>query len=289
MRYIDNFAFGMDPNIYPGNQLLEKISMNPVTLGRGVLAQCNKLKFVDWGNRLQRIGSQCFQGCTELEAVDLPLSLDSIFGSAFHSCSKLESISNLENVRFISSYAFYKCESLKNVTIGCEVIGNDAFNSCTGLANVTLKDGVRIIGGGVFSYGVPLTSITIPQSVDSIGYLAFPIESLFEIKVYAQKPPVMGASYNAKVFSNYDARLYVPSGTLDAYKNALEWKRFKYIEEMDNIDGIHNSSQDSIIIDTFYDIQGHKRKVPNKGINVIRKTNGEVRKVLYSESKGLVF
>jgi len=161
------------------------------------------------------------------------------------------------------------------------VIGNNAFFGYTGLTDVTLKDGVRIIGSGVFEYGVPLTSITIPQSVDSIGYLAFPIGSLSEIKVYAQKTPVMGESYNEKVFDNYDAILYVPSGTLDAYRNALEWKRFRYIEEMNNIDGIHNTSQDSINIDTFYDMQGRKRNVPNRGINILHKTNGEVRKVLY--------
>ena len=91
----------------------------------------------------------------------------------------------------------------------------------------------------------------------------------------------MGESYNEKVFDNYDAILYVPSGTLDAYRNALEWKRFRYIEEMNNIDGIHNTSQDSINIDTFYDMQGRKRNVPNRGINILHKTNGEVRKVLY--------
>ena len=262
VKYIDDFAFGMDPK-YIMEQTLEKISMNPVTLGRGVFSQCSKLKHIDWGNRLKRIGSQCFYRCTELTDIELPVTTDSIFGSAFSYCSKLESVSNLENVRVLYPYAFYYCESLKSVTLGCEVIGDNAFSSCTGLTDVTLKDGVRIIEEGAFTQGVPLTSITIPASVDSIGGHAFSISCLAEIKVYAQTPPVMGDWHSNTVFSNYDAALYVPKGSLDAYRNAPEWKRFKYIEEMDNTDGIHNHSHNSINIDTIYDMQRLQKVSPH--------------------------
>ena len=109
----------------------------------------------------------------------------------------------------------------------------------------------------------PLTSITIPASVDSIGGHAFSISCLAEIKVYAQTPPAMGDWHSNTVFSNYDAALYVPKGSLDAYRNAPEWKRFKYIEEMDNTDGIHNHSHNSINIDTIYDMQRLQKVSPH--------------------------
>ena len=51
-------------------------------------------------------------------------------------------------------------------------IGDGAFNSCTGLTSVTIPNSVTSIGEGAF-VSTGLTSITIPNSVTSIGEYAF--------------------------------------------------------------------------------------------------------------------
>ena len=48
-----------------------------------------------------------------------------------------------------------------------------AFVYCTGLTSVTIPDSVTSIGAGAFSYCTGLTSVTIPDSVTSIGAGAF--------------------------------------------------------------------------------------------------------------------
>jgi len=52
-------------------------------------------------------------------------------------------------------------------------IGEKAFSDCTGLANVTIPDGVTSIEYGAFSNCTSLASVTIPNSVTSIGEGAF--------------------------------------------------------------------------------------------------------------------
>ena len=53
------------------------------------------------------------------------------------------------------------------------VIGNDAFNGCTGLTNIEIPNSVTSIESSAFSGCTGLTSIEIPNSVTSIGSDAF--------------------------------------------------------------------------------------------------------------------
>ena len=62
-------------------------------------------------------------------------------------------------------------DELKYFT-GLTAIDNHAFYYCEGLTSVTLPNSVTSIGGGAF-YGTGLTSITIPESVTTIGDYAF--------------------------------------------------------------------------------------------------------------------
>ena len=52
-------------------------------------------------------------------------------------------------------------------------IGNGAFNSCTGLTEVTIPNSVTTIGNGAFNSCTGLTEVTIPNSVTTIGDGAF--------------------------------------------------------------------------------------------------------------------
>ena len=75
-----------------------------------------------------------------------------------------------------------------------------------------------------------LTSITIPNSVTSIGEGAFMGCSALTSVYLFNETPINVSRY---AFSNYRATLYVPQGSLDAYKAADYWNKFTNIVEFD--------------------------------------------------------
>ena len=83
-------------------------------------------------------------------------------------------LENENNV--IEDNLFYECSTLNEVIITNNVteIGDNAFDSCESLVNVTFEENSNLetIGDRAFNY-CPLTSITIPNSVTSIGDHAF--------------------------------------------------------------------------------------------------------------------
>ncbi len=124
-----------------------------------------------------------------LTSIIVPSYVTEIDGGAFEGCSSLESLTlpfvgaNAEdtfNTNFgyiFGASAFNKNDiyvpaSLKTVEITSgKNIAEYAFRGCSGLTSITIPDSVTSIGS--FSGCSGLTSITIPDGVTSIGYRAF--------------------------------------------------------------------------------------------------------------------
>ena len=120
------------------------------------------------------IGNEAFYGCSGLTSVTIPNSVTSIGDWAFSGCTGLPVV---DNIRYADTYlveAVDKTLSTYTIKDGTKWIGNNAFYGCSGLTSVTIPNSVTSIGDYAFFRSCSgLTSVTIPNSVTSIGDLAF--------------------------------------------------------------------------------------------------------------------
>ena len=180
------------------------------------------------------IGKEAFWKCTDLTSVIIPNSVTEIGGYAFSGCSSMKSASVGDGVITLGESSFYGCSSLTSVTIPDNVtsIGTGAFMNCTGLTSVTIPNSVKTLGQYVFYQCSGMTTMSIGSGISSIGMGAFGGNSnLAEVYCYAKVLPTLGTLifYNTNIAN---ARLYVPSASLNAYKNAAPWKEFGTIENL---------------------------------------------------------
>ena len=159
-----------------------------------------------------------------------------------------------------------------------DVLGAYAFYGCTSLVSLILPKDITKIGEWAFNECSKLTDIAIPASVTSIGKIAFHnCSGLTSIYVYAEKMPKLGAY----MFDGCDAKnckVYVPKGTYDDYWLS-EFGYFENIEEFD-VTGIDKVSTSSDVKEVSrYSVNGQRLSAPTKGLNIVKYSDGSVKKV----------
>ena len=121
--------------------------------------------------------------------------------------------------------------------------------------------------------------MTLPSGVTEIGARAFSdCSGLTSIYVYTEKLPETGVN----VFNGCDAKkctVYVPEGTYDDY-----WlSEFGYFENIVEFDptGINNiiTSNDAKEL-SRYSLNGQRLSAPTKGLNIVKYSDGSVKKVV---------
>ncbi len=197
---------------------LESITIpeSVTSIGDEAFRYCTNLESITIPESVTSIGDWAFYSCTRLETVYWNATNCTKAGSSyvpiFEDCTALTTVYIGENVEGIPASAFYNCTSLESVYITnikawCAIdfggssanplsngaalylnkapvtdlngfseiteIKNYTFSGCTSLASITIPDSVTSIGACAFYKCTSLESITIPDSVTSIGNYAF--------------------------------------------------------------------------------------------------------------------
>ena len=196
------------------------------SIGGSAFMNCSSLTSINIPGSVTSIGDQAFYRCSSLVNANIPEGVTSIERYTFFECSKLTCISIPESVTSIEFQAFAGCSSLSSIIIPktVTILGDGAFNGCSGLTSIIIPEGLTSIGENAFSRCSGLTGIIIPENVTSIGSSAFSsCSSLTSIIVKPGTPPTGGVYMFDR--TNY-APIYVPAGSLNAYKTAEYWSNY---------------------------------------------------------------
>ena len=207
---------------------------------------CTKIKkaYIDIDGS---IGYKAFSGCVNLSTVDIT-KVNDIGDDAFSRCSNLTSV-DIKKTNDIGNWTFSDCTNLTSVDINpTKNIGNNAFSGCTNLQKVYLGNSVKAIGEVAFNY---CTSIT-------------------QISTEAVVPPTCESGVFTDI-NKSKCKLIVPKNSLDAYKQADQWKDFLLIEG--STTGITNTVYNNSGLADVYTIDGTKRlsKASTDEINALPK------------------
>ena len=211
---------------------------------------CSGLTSISIPNSVTRIGNAALWGCTGLTSIPIPNSVTYIGYKAFENCTSLNSITIPESVTTIGEYAFRNCYALKkvvvpNIAAWCGIsfdnyTANPLAIACHLFSDETTEINDLVIPNGVsiknfvFSGCRGLTSITIPESVTSIGKESFTnCTNLRDFYCQAENvPQIFNNSF--KNITLASVTLHVPKISIDLYKSASIWSSFGTIVSLED-------------------------------------------------------
>ena len=267
------------------------------SIGEFAFRYCSGLTSLTIPSGVTTIDYYAFADCRGLTSLTLPSSVTSIGGHAFESCSGLTSLTLPSSVTEIDWSAFERCNNLKE----CNCLLDSDLETCLAyshddwtkipvdeikyyhngqeLTKLEIPSGVDKIGSYSFYKGVNLTSLTLPSSVTSIGSSAFEGCSGLTSVYVSWKSPLSIFASTFKDANTEKCILYVPKGTYDDYWLS-NWGIFANIVEYDatGINHIMTSGDAKEI--SRYAADGQRLEVPAKGLNIVKYSDGCVKKVV---------
>ena len=201
-----------------------EIPSSITSIGTSAFNGCTSLEAVTLLEGLQSIGVAAFRNCSALTSIDIPASVTSIGKSTFDGCTSLAAATLPEGLQSIGEYAFQHCSALTSIKIPGTVktVGMCSFQDCSGLASLELAEGVQKLGSSAFQNCSALTQVTLPASLTEVGIRVFDGHGpSIVFTSLATTPPAHNGGYPLGEVDG--VTLYVPQGSLEAYKSAFGW------------------------------------------------------------------
>lgn len=193
----------------------------------GLFAGRNNLLSINLPKGLKTIGKYTFAGCANPLSVILHEGLEAIGEKVFYRCN-IPLINLPEGLKTIDKDAF-RLAKITSITIPESVtdLGISAFDLCESLHTVVINAKLEIIEEDTFR-GTSIKTITFPASLKTLKTSAiYHCKLLEEIIMLSVTPPNLTSDFTWAIESGGVSalkKIKVPSGSVDAYKNADNWK-----------------------------------------------------------------
>lgn len=189
------------------------------TINTTTFRECRRLSSVTIPNGVTTIDVYAFYECPSLTGITIPSSVTSINSRAFAGATFMLT-SNFINNSSLDEVAnnYWGCKVYDSVVDDFGVKGTNIVRYKGNATSVTIPTGYTSIGDYAFYRYDNISAVTISETITSIGEDAFiDCDSLRSVTCFATTPPTL--RYDA-LPDNYNLTIYVPSGSLDAYKTA---------------------------------------------------------------------
>ena len=291
------------------------VSINPYAF-----EYCESLESITIPNTVTSIGTFAFGMCHNVEKIVLPPSLTSIAycGVDFFASKSvhvyitdLVSFCNMwtqesfiaapslflylngkeikeliipNNIQELRSVCFQNMDGITKITIPNSVasIGREAFANNDELLSVVIN--CPNVGDYNFQYCGKLKSVTIGENCETIGNNSmYHCPELTDVYCFAKTPPFCKSAVFHDCEIQY-ATLHVPDQFIQMYQSTSPWNRFGNIialteSEMADVKDL-KANQESTNSTAFYSLDGQYHKDLQKGLNIIRYSDGTTKKVL---------
>jgi len=175
------------------------------------------------GIEVTEISWDAFRDLKNLTSITIPASVNYIGPGTFFDCTSLTSITvDNDNNDYSSEggilynkdksiiHAYPSASGEYSIPNNVTVIGDSAFETCTGLTGVIIHENVTSIGSWAFGGCTGIDDITIPATVEWVGYLAFDrwtSSQTITIEGHADRDSTISADWPEEWDENCDAKI----------------------------------------------------------------------------------
>ena len=238
------------------------------------------------------IAREAFRDCSNMTSLTIPGTLDYLGYQAFKDCKRLRKITFEKSERKLDFgydmlvlgnplyYTFEGCDAIDTLVIGREMSAVDYHDQgifpglgLTAAKNLIIPDGANNVGNIIFRRLYFIKSITLGKDMTE-----FPTDMSdcirLESLILRDETPRPCPHFSEEQYSR--VKLYVPDGSLEAYRNARGWKRFLSVSALDDTTIATPARTET----GRYDLQGREVNDAYKGIVIIRYSDGTAAKTL---------
>jgi hypothetical protein len=261
----------------------------PLSSAGKMLVRDKETTTIDIPETVTSIAAFTFYQCSCLKKLNIPGSVTSISSSAFEDCDYLTSANLSEGLQKIGGSAFEGCKRLAKVTIPSTVteIKVSAFKNCTGMEKVDCHaEKAPKLDGSSFDGVWEKAVLRVPYEKEDIYKQTSPWDKFANITHLPIITYVIDGVVYDQVQVAYGSKIVPP---VVAEHEGYEFAWGDYPETMPDediiiegfyvataINGVKAEGTDADI----YSINGCRTSKLQRGLNIIRQSDGKVRKVL---------
>lgn len=257
---------------------------------------------IEIGSSVTEFDDYLLSGAAKITTLTIPQSVKILRKGAFDKCSSLKSVifeDGNETIIYTSgrgstetgggtggsvNYAMFCDSPIEYLYIGRNFQVSSNYSSSGAMFDYTPVKKLEIGTMVTTLIGLrnlrELSEIKLPNNVEKLTSFSG-CNNLRTIICDSSIPPSFVSQYSN--FSNIvfvESTLYVPKGSVETYQSAEIWEKFFEIKEYDeNASSLSIRDDVNLSIIAIFDINGRRLLYPQKGINIVKYSDGTIRKI----------